>query len=459
NARSIAVIGASRNKNKGAYSILLNLLKSKEEVEIYPVNPKHDEILGLRAYPSILAIPDAVDLAIFFINQREMKKAIDESIQKGVKAFLIESGGFDEVGGEGKKLADYIRMKAREHGILVWGPNCMGFLDTERLTTTFMYVKEVRKGNVGIISQSGMLLGGYLRQLMSKNMFGFSKILTIGNRLGVNEIDALEFLRDDEQTRVLGIYLESISNGRKFLQLLREIAREKPIIILKGALTDQGKIAAKSHTASIAGKAEVFTGVLAQVGAIQVRDFHEFFSILKTFSLYIENGVSVPARSQGPQILTLSGGMGVVGSDLFVQKGFHVAKLTDRTLKSLNDLYPFWMDPISDGPVDFWPAVERNGIEAYFKGIDLVLQDPNVAGLLLTAYGLMSDDEIKRVVEIYQKNKKPLVALLVFGNAERFEPMRRLLETEGGIPAFSSLSSAVNALTAYIHHEKKQEKG
>ncbi|MHC1590561.1 MAG: CoA-binding protein, partial [Candidatus Helarchaeales archaeon] len=213
NPKSVALIGATPNKQKGAHHILLNLIQSKKSIKIYPINPKYDKILSLKSYPSILDVPDEVDLAIFFINQREMKKSVDDCVKKGVKAFLIESGGFDEVGGEGEKLARYVKEISRKHGIRVWGPNCMGYLDTTGLTTTFMYVKGVRKGNVGIVSQSGMLLGGYLRQLMSKNAFGFSKILTIGNRLDVNENDAMEFLYNDEQTRVIGLYIESIKDG------------------------------------------------------------------------------------------------------------------------------------------------------------------------------------------------------------------------------------------------------
>lgn len=457
NPRSVAVIGASRDPRKGANQILLNLLQAKKKLNLYPINPNAEEIMGLKAYHSVLDIPEPVDLAIFFINQREMRKAIDECVEKGIKAFLIESGGFEEVGGEGPELAQYIKKIADVHGIKVWGPNCMGYFDSGGITTTFMLVEKVRKGNVGLISQSGMFLGGYFRHLTTKNVFGFSKVLTIGNKMGVNEIEALEFLRDDPDTKVIGIYLEGISDVRKFTELIREINRTKPIIILKGALTDQGKIAAKSHTGAIAGKRELFYSVINQAGAIHANDFKEFFEIVATFALFDENQVKVTSHTQDCQIITLSGGVGVIGSDIFSLKGHRLATLTDETMERLKRIYPFWMQPVNNGPIDIWPAIERNGIKAYYEGIDAILKDPNVAGLLLTTFGMMEYKHSGEIIEIYKKNKKPMVMLIAFGDYRRFERLRKIFESKGGIPVFNSVSAAATALISYIRYKKRFE--
>jgi acetyltransferase len=273
--KGIAVIGASANPVKGGYFILNNLIKGFQG-GIYPVNPAYPAIDGLPCYPSVLDVPDPVDLAIIFVPAPRVPRVLRECARRGIKGAMIESGGFAESGPEGRQLQDRIIEIRRETGIRIWGPNCMGLVDAVH-NFVFSFVlpaiweKGLDSGNVSLVVQSGMLSAGFLIDIMSNGIMGISKACSIGNKADVNECDILEYLIDDPDTGVIGLYLESIPHGRRFMALCRRSL--KPIVVLRGGKSRKGAEAAKSHTASLAGNGAVVGAALAQVGVVEAVDF------------------------------------------------------------------------------------------------------------------------------------------------------------------------------------------
>ena len=234
NPKSLAVIGASSNENKGGYHILKNVMAGYRG-KIYPVNKSYSEILGLPCYPDVASIPDNIDLAIYFIPSKELPDTVTECAKKGVKGIIIESGGFNEAGEEGKLLQKLALENAAKAGVRLWGPNCMGFIDAHR-THVFSFLNSavwadvLKAGNVGLIVQSGMLSAGFMLQAMQEGVMGVSKVCSIGNKCDIDESDILEYMINDNETEVIACYLESLVDGRRFTSLAKKT--KKPIIIL-----------------------------------------------------------------------------------------------------------------------------------------------------------------------------------------------------------------------------------
>src|SRR5579884_2815966 len=250
--KSIAVVGASSNPTKGGYRMVDNLVRGYKGT-IFPINPTADEILGLKAYPSVSAVPEPIDLALVLIPNTYVKDCIAECIAKQVPAVIIESAGFADAGPDGKRLQDEIVAMARGTGTRLWGPNCVGLVSTDPLVSTQFIIDAtgLKKGNVSFVAQSGMMAAGLLVQLVTENMFDVARACTIGNKCDVDESDLLEWLANDDATEVIGLYLESIVDGKRFARALDAVARRKRVIVLKPGRTKVAAQAALSHTGSI----------------------------------------------------------------------------------------------------------------------------------------------------------------------------------------------------------------
>ncbi len=284
---SIAVIGASPDAAKGGNILVKNLLAGFDGA-IYPVNPKYDTVEDLTCYPSVRAIPARVDLAIMLIPSSRVLQHLEDCIDAQVPGVIIESGGFAEGGPEGKKIQSELTRRAKETGIRIWGPNCMGIVDGRKNRAfSFMHPHILKAGlvpgDVSLVVQSGVLASTYVDEILSNGLMGISKICSIGNKADVNECDVLAYLLEDSQTRIVGFYLESFSEGARFLDLCRR--SDKPIVILKGGKSIKGARAAMSHTASLAGNYRVISGALAQVGVFEARDFKQLIDFCRTCAL------------------------------------------------------------------------------------------------------------------------------------------------------------------------------
>ncbi len=453
--QGIAVIGASANPVKGGYFILNNLMKGFKG-GIYPVNPGYPEIDGLPCYPSVLQVPDPVDLAIIFVPAAFVPKVLSECAQRGIKGAMIESGGFAESSDQGKQLQDSIIAIHRETGIRIWGPNCMGLVDAvQGLVFSFVlpaiWEKGLDPGNVSLVVQSGMLSAGFLIDIMSNGVMGISKVCSIGNKADINECDILEYLIDDPGTGVIGLYLESIPNGRQFIDLCRR--SEKPIVVLRGGKSQKGAEAAMSHTASLAGNGAVVSGALAQVGVVEAHDFKQMMDLCRTLADYPKIS---PKENRRVVILTMSGAAGIVSSDFIEEHDLTVADLSMGTVEALKEIFPGWM-PVSN-PVDLWPAVELHGRKkAYTKALEAVCTDPGVDAVLF--HGFVGGDafrpDISTLGQMAGRAGKPIFGW-VMGN--RIEAHKLQLQAKDlGLPIFGELYRAVECMAAVLSRSKLPE--
>lgn len=443
NPEGVAVIGATDNPFKGGYHILNNILGGYQG-RIYPVNPRFPELLGLPCYASVEAIPDDFDLAIYFIPAQSLPATIEQCARKRVRGIIIESAGFAEVGTQGEKLQRECLELARRHGIRLWGPNCMGLLDGQRRHVfSFMHTDAWKTlmppGNVSLIVQSGMLSAGFLLMMLERGGVGVSKICSIGNKCDVDETELLEFLIDDPLTEVIGLYVESIPDGRRFLDLARSTA--KPIIALKGGRSPAGAQAAMSHTASLAGDFMVIERAFSQAGVTPVYDPHELMDFVRAFSMTRKVN-----PGPGTAVLTFSGGAGIVTADILHDHGLSSAELSPATLATVKTVFPVWMDP--SNPVDVWPAIEQSGPQkVYTTCLRALLEDPNVDALVIHIFAAMMKGEyLAETARLKDELGKPVAVWLV-GLEQPVRALRREVESLG-LPVFDEIGRAVGFIAA-----------
>jgi acyl-CoA synthetase (NDP forming) len=455
NPQAIAVVGATPNPFKGGYSILKNLVTGYRG-RICPVNPRYDEIEGRSCYPSVSAIPDPVDLALVFVPAKAVPAAIEDCIRKGVPGVMIESGGFAETGPEGRALQQSLVGMVKSSGIRLWGPNCMGLVDAVRgHAFSFLDPRALQAGfipgNVSLVVQSGMLSAGFLVDIMTNGIMGISKVCSVGNKIDVNECDILPWLLEDPDTAAIGLYLESIPEGRRLIDLCRK--SPKPIVVLKGGKSEKGAQAAMSHTASMAGNQRIIADVLAQAGVIEALDFKQMMDLCRSLAIFPEK----PARAEDRvAILTFSGGAGIVSSDFVEQMNLTAAELSGETRKNLQGLFPDWM-PVAN-PVDLWPAMEKHAasdVNIYSEALRSVLADTGVDAVLMHIF--VGNFRIKvNIEDIAAQSRaagKPVFIWLLGRREEAFQT--QTAAREQGIPMFQELHRAVECLAAVMHRKKR----
>ncbi len=332
NPRSVALVGASNTEEKFSGVILKNLLGFRGRV--YPINPRHTEIMGLKAYPSIAEIPEAVDLSVIATPSREVTKVLKEHKNK-TKCAIIVSAGFAEIGEV--ELQNEIGRIAEETGIRILGPNCIGvFNPYRRLDTLFLShkrLKRPKKGNIAVISQSGAVLICLFEAMRASNI-GISIAANYGNAVDINESDLYDYLADDGHTDVVISYLESLADGRKFAKHIKMLSEKKPVIVLKSGKGPSGQAAAYSHTGRIAGRYEVFHSILKQLGIAESMDFDDLVDAAKA--------VSCHTRSSGNRVLIITngGGSGVLAADECMRQGLDAVELPKDKMARLQQIFP-----------------------------------------------------------------------------------------------------------------------
>ncbi len=450
-SKSVAVIGASTNPKKDGNIILQNIINSDYTGDIYPVNPGADEVLGLKAYPSLLDIPGPVDLVVIIIPAQLCVQAVADCAKKGVKAVVIEAMGFTEIGEVGKERQDEIIRIAKESGIRVMGPNCTGIVSRD-IATTFFPINDVPRGNVTLIGQSGLLAAGMASDIVVNKSLNVNKICSIGNKCDVNENDLLEYFGDDDQTDVISMYLESIADGRNFVKIARKVASKKPVILLNGGRSEAGAKAAMSHTGSIACNAKIVEAAIKQTGCIKADDFTELKDFAKVFSTQ-----PIP-KGNGVAVVTAAGSVGVVVSDLCEEHGLKLAKFSQTTVDELKDVFPDFMPP--SNPVDLWFSIENIGLtKALETSLSAPLQDPNVDAVILLLAGFeytLDAIEKKMVQRISEKFGKPIIVCMLVG----YNKYKNFILEELGkdLPVFTSLISGVKALSKLCRYGIRKHK-
>ncbi len=453
--KSIAVVGASTNPKKGGHNILKNIIKSWGKERLYPINPKADEVLGVKAYPSLLDVPEEqIDLVIIYINAKYVLDILKQCEKKKVRGVLIESAGFAEVGGEGKKIQEEMERFAKRTGIRIWGGNCMGYI-MDGLITTFLDIKEVPVGGLSLVGQSGYFSGAIYEYVVTERKLGIRKACSIGNKTDVDENDMLgDFLKDDK-TEVIVLYLESFKDGRRFYELSKEVSKKKPVICLPGATSEAGKTAAASHTGAIAGSAsfEILESILGkQAGVVLIRDFEEMFDLAEGF-------LRLPLpKGNNLGIITITGAGGVVASDLAYQYGLKVPSLPSEVEEKLKTVYPSWMPP--KNPADSWPAFEQHGVIPVLKTeLEAMLSNDafDMLLIIMASIKVALDFNPEIIGEYIKKYNKPIV-MWITGEKEVTEEWVDRLRKSGGV-AYDGVETSIKVLRKmydyYLYTQKK----
>ncbi|OGP49496.1 MAG: hypothetical protein A2Y79_09330 [Deltaproteobacteria bacterium RBG_13_43_22] len=436
--KGVAVIGATPDRFGGGRNLLINLSLGYDG-SIYPINPKYEELFDKKCYPSILEVPDPIDLALIFIPARAVPAVLDQCVARGLRGAIIECSGFAEIGAEGKALQDQCLSIARKGGLRLWGPNCMGLIDlSKKYVFSFIQPESwegtFNPGGVSLIVQSGLLSGGFITTLMDNKTLGLAKACSIGNKCDVEETELLEYFLRDPATKVIAMYLESIPNGRRFFDMAR--SSQKPIVVLKGGKMPSGARASASHTGSLAGNYEVARGALEQAGVYPADDFFEMVDMARC----LEKGFPLPrSLERKPQIavLTYSGAAGIVTSDHLENYGLALAELSPQTLRRLEEISPPWM-PIKN-PVDFYPTMEQMGQrKAYEAGIAALHEAPEVDGIIVHMFpsaGSKTTKLAQMLSRIPESGPQKPILFWVFGSGEGYENTRLTLE-ELGYPVY-----------------------
>lgn len=449
--KSVAVIGASGTPGKLGYVIVKNIADSDFSGNLYPVNPKSDEILGYKAYRSLTKIPDDVDLVVTALPTPKITVgAMEECAKKGVKAVIIESAGFAEIGGEGKVYQQQIVDIAKKNGIRVMGPNCSGIVSREIVTSIYPMTKKVPNGNVVLIGQSGLLAAGMASDIVENESLNISKVCSIGNKCDVNENDLLDYFGNQEEVGVVSMYLENVADGKNLTRIAKDVAAKKPVIFLNGGRTDAGAQAAMSHTGSIASNSKIVETAINQTGMIKADDFTELKEFAKVFSTQ-----PIP-KGNRIAVITLAGSVGVVVSDLCAEHGLELPKLTPETTESLKDLFD---TPVSN-PVDLYFSVTKIGftktLETTFPD---AFRDPNIdaAVLILAGFEYTQEAVQKKIIQkIVREVGKPVVVCMIVG----YNRYKNVIMDELGkdLPVFPSLISGVKALSKLCEYGIRKHK-
>ncbi|MBM3157369.1 MAG: acetyl-CoA synthetase [Chloroflexi bacterium] len=330
NPRSAAVIGASNIPGKWGCDIL-NLLLTRGQRQVYPINKNRPEVLGVKAYPGLSDVPGPVDFAVITVASEALPVAMEDCARKGVKTALVISGGFAETGAEGTKLELKLLEIARRGGIRFIGPNCAGHFNTYAGLFTAPYLPPLNQGPVSFITQSGNL-GLVVLALAHEMGLGFSKYVSSGNEADLHFEDYLEYLGQDDTTKVIIGYVEGLREGRRFLNLARKITKKKPVIIMKVGSSDCGAQAARSHTAALSGSDELSDAAFRQAGVIRVDEVSDLLDVT-----LVMLGQPLP-RGKKVAVLTVGGGLGVIAADALKKHGLELSELSPATLKKLGSV-------------------------------------------------------------------------------------------------------------------------
>jgi acetate---CoA ligase (ADP-forming) len=453
---SVAVVGASRKPGKGGYNVVENLLRLDYPGKIYLVNPRAESILGVKSYASLKTIPETAELAVIVLPPSLVLAAFQECIDVGVKAVIIESAGFGEMDESGAVLERNLARLAKSSGIRIMGPNSVGTINPYarfdsslgRLNRLFLPQGEIKRGSVGFIGQTGLFTGVYLPLINSE--IGISKIACLGNKCDVDESDMLEYFGADARTRIIAMYLESIKDGRRFMALSRRIVKEKPVIVLKSAVTAGGVAASGTHTGSIAGDDGIYDAAFRQAGIIRVDSFERLWDIVKGF-------VYAPLPSGNRvAIVNLAGSGCVTAVDACIRHNLRIAELSPATREKIKKVYPDWWRVRS--PVDVWVAIEASGFEAAYQiATRAVLEDEGVDAVvvIMGAIDWLAGKSVPALFEDIKREfpGKPILAVCPLGDRMVYLKLRQGFQ-EIGIPCYSGDVDAIAALAALYRYRQ-----
>ena len=396
-------------------------------------------MIGYKAYSSILEVDKKIDLAVISIPAKSVLSSLKDCVEKGVKACIILSAGFAELESEiGRSLQEEIKKIAKEHGIRVLGPNCMGVVDTNSKLNASYFQVPMEKGNVAFISQSGAF-GGIVFNYSRNSLLKLSKFVSVGNMVDVDLVEMMEFIGMDEDTEVIMLLIEGLKDGKAFVEKSKRISKEKPILVYKLGRTETGKKAAKSHTGSLAGKYKIFEGACRQSRVLLFRDIEQMLDAAQAFSTQ-----PLP-KANGVGIITISGGPGVAVSDLCEELNVSIPEFDLQTKSRLKE----FVSPLAaiSNPLDMTPATP---FSSYDKCVDLVMRLDYIGGLIAINVALDSKEFAYAFVKARNKYEKPVIAYTVDA------PTIERIFWENGIPVLNSPERCVFAFKNLLERSQME---
>jgi acetyltransferase len=435
-AQSVALVGAT-DKEGSFGRLFVEGMRDAGCKKLYPINPKREEVLGIKCYPSISAVPENLDLAILLTPPDAVLGLVKECVASKVGGAVVFASGFGELGAEGKELEKEIGRIGREGGCRIVGPNCLGFFNPRNGVVTYPQVLmkgvPTEMGTVGGVSQSGSFVD-YLVWFLSTKGVRFSSVVSCGNECDLAAEDYLEFLGQDDKTKTIVSYMEGVKDGRRFFEVAREVSKTKPIILWKGGMSEQGARAAASHTGALAGSTAIWQAMFKQAGIIQVHSVQDVVECAVAF-----NYLPLP-KGNRVAIITGQGGTGVGTADNCYSVGLEVPRPTEKTVARLREVLP----PVGTGfgnPIDTGVASLLDPT-LYAKAIEIMAEDENVDMILVIATPV--PECLDNVAAAAKSIKKPL-AVSVFALPES-EPELYAGLAEKGVAAYSDPKRAVYVL-------------
>lgn len=439
---SVAIVGASGTPHKPGNDVIKNILANGYAGELFLVNPKGGEILGRPVHSAVADLPGGIDLAVIILPAKDTPEAFRQCTAKGIRHIVLSAGGFAEVDEFGAEIQQSLEEILRETGVRVMGPNTSGHTSTPHgFTSTFFPLGKIRPGKVSYVAQTGNFATHTMKHILTSEHFGVSRVVGLGNKIDIDESDALEYLAEDPHTSAIVMYLESIKRPWRFLETAREVTRLKPVVVLKSGATEAGRRAAVAHTAAMAAEDRLVDGLLRQAGVVRIFDYTHLILAGKALSM-----APLP-KGNAVSFLAPSGAMLVTLADLCTRLGLEVPDLTPEARERLQEISPAFIR--MRNPVDIWAAASVSGVEfGYREGMEAVLKDPNIDAvipvLMLTEdTGVPPFDFLVDLARRYPE--KPI--FVTFSGDRSFEEKCKAYIEPLGVPTFPYIEQPFEMLS------------
>lgn len=452
--RSVVVVGASGTPGKPGHDVIRNILDNDYPGDLYLVNPKGGEILEHKVHTSIADLPEGIDQAVIILPAALNPQAIRDCAARGIKTVVLAAGGFAEVDEAGKSLQEETIRAIRESGVRALGPNTSGHTSLPAsYTSSFFPLGRMPRGNISYLAQTGNFATHTMRYIKSAENFGVARVVGIGNKLDLEESELLEYLAQDDETKAIFMYLESIKRPRKFIETASRVTRKKPVVLLKGGATAEGAGAAVAHTAALASDDRIIEGALRQAGVVRIHKYSQLFLAAKAASL----GPLPPGNRVS--FLAPSGAMLVSMTDLCQKHlGLTVPQLEEENRARLQEISPPFIR--MRNPVDIWPAVTLHGVEfAYREGCEVALRDPNIDAVvaILLATDQIGFENLGILSELAEKYPTKPVYAAFSGQKKHMEAAKAYLEPRG-VPTFLLIEEAFESLSILARCREAMER-
>lgn len=449
---SIAIVGASAEETKVGHYVLKNIITQGYKGEIYPVNPKGGEILGKKVYASVTEIPGAVDCVVIVTPAKTVQALAEECGKKGVKTLVVISAGFGEIGtDEGHALEKALVETVKKYKMELVGPNCLGIIRPSIGLNASFGENVERSGSVALLSQSGAMAVALLDAAGPLNL-GFSLVISMGNKAAMDECDFLEICKDDPETKVIGMYLESIKDGKRFLKIARDVCATKPIVLIKSGVSERGKHAVSSHTGALAGSDAAIDAACFQTGVRRAHSTEQFMDMIRALA------TQPPLLSPRIAVITNAGGPGILATDAAEKEGLILMALGDKNREQLKKALPAAASAAN--PVD---VLGDAGMDRYAIALEACVEDPNIDGIavMLTPQVMTPETEIAQALIKTMKSRRMMPIVTGFMGDKNIKEAEKKLHA-AGIPNYPTPERAIAAMACLLArpvNEKTMEPG